>query len=466
MMRKPPNSAMERGSALLIVLVFAAMVAIMLYMEMPVAVFEAQRTKEQVLIDRGNEYVRGVKLYLRKVGHYPPSLDALENTNRMRFLRKRYKDPFTGKDDWRLLHAAPNGMLTDSKVNPTGNLAGAGNMAGAGNSPLNANNKNAGNSPFSNAGNSPFSGFNSPSSSNSTSNNSPFSGFNAGLSSSTGTGEAEVVVPKIPQRPPAIAANGAANGEENGNSPASQQDPFAVINNPAAVTGSPPLSAGGSTTNPNAAPNTPQTAANGEIITPNASSGIIQPATSQAMGANPAAPSRPNATVGTGSSPLGVASTASSGLGVIQGGGGIGIAGVASKADGLTIKTYNDQENYSLWEFYYDPTKDAARNAAGALAQMGGGNQASAGNGALGSSFNSGTNRGQSFGSGSNSGTNGSSGFGSFGGGLSGMQNSSRSGFSQSPGTQNTNSGFGSFGSSGFGNSNPPPSSPPASPPQ
>ena len=422
------------------------MVAIMLYMEMPVAIFEAQRSKEQVLIDRGNEYVRGVKLYLRKVGQYPPSFDALENTNRMRFIRKRYKDPFTGKDDWRLLHAAPNGTLIDSKVNPTGNITGAGN------SPLNANNKSAGNSPFS--------GFNSPSSSNSTSNNSTFSGFNAGPSSSTGgTGEAEVVVPKIPQRPPAVAAN----GEGNGSSPANPQDPFAAMNNPAPATGSPP-SAGGNQTDPNAAPNTPQAAANGEAPAPNANSAVTpQSAAPQAFGANPAAAPRPNVTAGTGTSPLGVASTASSGLGVIQGG-GTGIAGVASRADGHTIKTYNDQENYSLWEFYYDPTKDAMRNAAGAIAQMGGGNQGNAGNQPLGSSFNSGTNGGQSSGSGFNSGNNGSSGFGNFGGGLSGMQNSSRSGFSQSPGTQNTNNGFGGFGSSGFGNSSPP-SNPPASPP-
>ena len=43
-------------------------------------------------------------------------MEALENTNRMRFLRNRYVDPFTGKDDWRLLHAGPGGIILDSKV--------------------------------------------------------------------------------------------------------------------------------------------------------------------------------------------------------------------------------------------------------------------------------------------------------------------------------------------------------------
>src|SRR5690242_21585720 len=94
----------QRGSALLIVFVFAAFVAIMLYREMPVFAFEAQRQKEEMLIDRGAQYKRGVKLFYKKFGMYPASLDQLENTNRLRFLRHRFKDPLTGKDDWRLLH--------------------------------------------------------------------------------------------------------------------------------------------------------------------------------------------------------------------------------------------------------------------------------------------------------------------------------------------------------------------------
>jgi len=106
----------EKGSALLIVFVFAAAIAIMLYKEMPVATFEAQRQKEQLLIDRGNEYKRAVKLYVRKFQTFPPSIEALENTNRMRFLRNRYVDPYTGKAEWRLLHAGPGGIIIDSKI--------------------------------------------------------------------------------------------------------------------------------------------------------------------------------------------------------------------------------------------------------------------------------------------------------------------------------------------------------------
>ncbi len=108
--------ASERGSALLIVFVFAAVVAISLYMEMPVSAFEARRLREQLLINRGEEYARAVQVFHRKIGRYPTSFKELENTNNMRFLRSEYADPFTGKADWRLLHAGPTGMLIDSKV--------------------------------------------------------------------------------------------------------------------------------------------------------------------------------------------------------------------------------------------------------------------------------------------------------------------------------------------------------------
>jgi hypothetical protein len=50
---------------------------------------------------RGKQYARGVKLYYKKFNAYPPNIDALVKTNEIRFLRKRYTDPMTGKDDWK-----------------------------------------------------------------------------------------------------------------------------------------------------------------------------------------------------------------------------------------------------------------------------------------------------------------------------------------------------------------------------
>ena len=106
----------EAGFALLLIYVMAAGVAILLYRETPRLIFQAQREKEQLLIDRGEQYKRGIQLYVRKLKKYPQSLDDLDKAQQSRFLRRRYKDPLTGKDEWRLVHVDAAGMLTDSKV--------------------------------------------------------------------------------------------------------------------------------------------------------------------------------------------------------------------------------------------------------------------------------------------------------------------------------------------------------------
>ena len=107
----------ESGFALLFVLAMAAAIALALYIELPRVAFERQRDKEELLIERGLQYKRAIQLYFRKFKTYPTSLNALENTNNIRFLRRRYTDPLTGKDDWRLIHIGPGGVFTDSLTN-------------------------------------------------------------------------------------------------------------------------------------------------------------------------------------------------------------------------------------------------------------------------------------------------------------------------------------------------------------
>jgi hypothetical protein len=120
----------ESGFALLFVFVMAAFVAIALYLEMPRVAFETQRNKEQLLVDRGMEYRRGIQLFYRKFKRYPTRMEELESSNNIRFLRKRYVDPMTGKEEWRLVHIGPGGMLTDSLV-PQMTAAGAPGSASA-----------------------------------------------------------------------------------------------------------------------------------------------------------------------------------------------------------------------------------------------------------------------------------------------------------------------------------------------
>lgn len=106
----------QRGFALLFVFALAGIVAILLYNELPRAVFESQRAKEELLVNRGQEYQRGIQLYYRKFRKYPATMEELEKSSGIRFLRRRYVDPFSGKDDWRLVHVGPTGQFTDSKV--------------------------------------------------------------------------------------------------------------------------------------------------------------------------------------------------------------------------------------------------------------------------------------------------------------------------------------------------------------
>ncbi|HVX66275.1 MAG TPA: type II secretion system protein [Bryobacteraceae bacterium] len=124
----------ESGFALLMLMVAAAVIAVMLYREMPRVVFEGQRQKEELLIARGEQYYRAIQLFSRKMRTYPPTIEALENTNNTRFLRRRYKDPMTGKDDWRLIHAGPGGIFIDSltrKAPQVKDATDARNMSGS-----------------------------------------------------------------------------------------------------------------------------------------------------------------------------------------------------------------------------------------------------------------------------------------------------------------------------------------------
>ena len=105
----------ERGFALLLVFLMAAVVAISLYLELPRVAMQSQRDKEEVLIDRGEQYKRAIQLFVAKAKRYPGDIKELENFQNQRFLRHRYEDPLTGKEEWRLIHVQ-NGILTDSKV--------------------------------------------------------------------------------------------------------------------------------------------------------------------------------------------------------------------------------------------------------------------------------------------------------------------------------------------------------------
>jgi type II secretory pathway pseudopilin PulG len=109
---KPTDA--EDGYLLLTVLVMVFLLLLALSVAAPKMAKEIQRDKEQEAMQRGLQYRRAIQLYYKKFGAYPTDIKQLEKTNEIRFLRKRYKDPITGKDDWRLIH------MGEAKVPPLG----------------------------------------------------------------------------------------------------------------------------------------------------------------------------------------------------------------------------------------------------------------------------------------------------------------------------------------------------------
>lgn len=96
-----PAAHSEDGYILIAVLFLAFLMLLSLAIAAPKVAVSIQRDKEEEAIHRGEQYRRAIQLYYRQFGRYPTSIDQLENTNQIRFLRKRYADPLTGKNDWK-----------------------------------------------------------------------------------------------------------------------------------------------------------------------------------------------------------------------------------------------------------------------------------------------------------------------------------------------------------------------------
>src|SRR6267142_1094670 len=113
--RRPRNG--EDGYILVTLMLFVALMAMALAAVLPELTFQMKRDREEEMVHRGVQYSRAVRAYYRKLGGYPPSIDLLESSNNLHFLRKRYKDPVTG-EDFKFLH------VTDVKLSFGGGIAG------------------------------------------------------------------------------------------------------------------------------------------------------------------------------------------------------------------------------------------------------------------------------------------------------------------------------------------------------
>jgi hypothetical protein len=114
----------EHGYALLVVIFLTTVLLISTVSIAPNVLTEGRREKEKEMIWRGKQYTRGVKLYYRKMGRFPTSLDDLikPKTGSLRFMRQSYKDPMNKEDgSWRLIYVGPAGQLIGS-LKPHDNL--------------------------------------------------------------------------------------------------------------------------------------------------------------------------------------------------------------------------------------------------------------------------------------------------------------------------------------------------------
>ena len=128
-----PKSSGEQGFMLLGLIVAIALLLIALSVAASKEAFSLRREREVESARRANQYVRAIQLYYKKFGRYPASIEQLENSNNIRFLRQRYVDPLTGKADYRLIPVGQNQTTVKGFFGePLAGIASAGLGAAAG----------------------------------------------------------------------------------------------------------------------------------------------------------------------------------------------------------------------------------------------------------------------------------------------------------------------------------------------
>src|ERR1700758_3618275 len=174
MKRKVPIRGKKRGQegyALTLVVFLMTLAVIASVAAAPSIITNGRREKEEEMIWRGKQYVRGIRLYVRYyqthggTTRFPTSMEDLtKNKVGIRFMRQAYKDPVNKVDgSWRVIYVGPNGQLIGSLKNRTlgpdgqvsgtsgsGSSGGFGSLFGGGQSQT-GNNSSFGSSSFGNS---------------------------------------------------------------------------------------------------------------------------------------------------------------------------------------------------------------------------------------------------------------------------------------------------------------------------
>ena len=115
----------ESGYAMATLLVALAVMSVLMTAALPAWRHQARREKEAELVFRGEQYVRAIQLWERKMGpgSRPPNVDMLVQ---QRFLRKKYKDPMTEDGEFQPLFAGVNQPAPGAPGAPGGGRGGRG----------------------------------------------------------------------------------------------------------------------------------------------------------------------------------------------------------------------------------------------------------------------------------------------------------------------------------------------------
>ena len=392
----------EDGFTMVVAIFLLALFTLAMAVAAPEMAKQIQLDREHETMERGRQYVRAIQLYYRKFHRYPPNIDALVDTADMRFLRQKYKDPLTGKSDWRLIH------FGEAKTQTLGffgqpilgaGMAGGSVLAGVGPS--------GGNTPTQNGG--LGSGMGSGFGEGPGSSGSMGSGIGGGMGSSPG------------------GSMGSSFGGSTGSSFGSSMG--------SSFGGSTGSSFGSSTGSPFASSPFGSNDSGNTSGTQSGTNGATgTTGTAGTSGANGT-----NGTGATGSSNTDNGNGTGSGMGLGNGDqtfGGAGIVGVAPASKKQSIMIFKKKDHYNEWEFVYDPLTD--------IKTIGGGS----GPGGMPMGGNSDQNGGSPNGFGASPSGNG---FG--GGGIGGPGSGMGGGSGIGSGTGFGGSGFGGsgFGGSGFG---------------
>ena len=104
------------GYTLVALLVGMTVASILIAAVLPLASAQAQREREAELIFRGLQYSEGIRVFRRRFGRYPESLEVLVSEH---YIRKVPIDPFTkSPDTWELVFEEPDSADAASEEAP------------------------------------------------------------------------------------------------------------------------------------------------------------------------------------------------------------------------------------------------------------------------------------------------------------------------------------------------------------